>query len=75
MKKPCTTCFALLLPHQFAPAGNGTRKAICTPCSSDDRRLRRPLPEIPRDPVQVQLNNTFNLWHGPVSRLPLRSHS
>lgn len=37
------------------------------------RRLRAPLPSIESDPVQVRLNNTFNLWHHPVGPVLLRS--
>lgn len=75
MMKPCTTCHRPLLPHQFASAGKGLRKAICCPCANDDHSLRRPLPEIRRDPVQVHINNIANLWFGPVRREPFRSHT
>jgi len=72
--KTCTKC-AARLPLRFFPLVNGKRQADCAPCRNADRRLRDPLRTLHRDQVQVLLNNTFNLWHGPVRRVPLRSHA
>ncbi|OUL17293.1 hypothetical protein B0X78_00235 [bacterium AM6] len=72
--KTCTKC-AARLPLRFFPLVNGKRQADCAPCRNTDRRLRDPLRPLHRDQVQVRLNNTFNLWHGPVRRVPLRSHA
>lgn len=73
--KPCTRCDRKLLPHQFASDGKRGPGSTCIPCATDARRLRSPLPAVPRDPVQIRLNNLTNLWHGPVSRVLLRSHA
>jgi len=72
--KTCTKC-AARLPLRFFPLVNGKATADCAPCRNTDRRLRDPLRPLHRDQVQVRLNNTFNLWHGPVRRVPLRSHA
>lgn len=72
--KTCTKC-AARLPLRFFPLVNGKRQADCGPCRNTDRRLRDPLRPLHRDQVQVRLNNTFNLWHGPVRRVPLRSYA
>lgn len=73
--KSCTSCDRRLPLAQFASEGKRGPGSTCIPCATDARRLRSPLPELPRDPVQIRLNNTFNLWHGPVSRVLLRSHA
>lgn len=70
--RTCTGCQRRLPLDCFPLAGKQGRTGTCTVCTNDTRRLRAPLPELPRDPVQVRINNTFNLWHGPVSRAPLR---
>lgn len=72
--KTCTKC-AARLPLRFFPLVNGKATADCAPCRNTDRRLRDPLRPLHRDQVQVRLNNTFNLWHGPVRRVPLRSYA
>lgn len=72
--KTCTKC-AARLPLRFFPLVNGKATADCAPCRNTDRRLRDPLRPLRRDQVQVRLNNTFNLWHGPVRRVPLRSYA
>ncbi|GAB3054358.1 hypothetical protein [Stenotrophomonas tumulicola] len=69
--KTCTSCIARL-PERFFPMVNGRRQARCGACLNTARRLRDPLPALQCSPLQVRLNNTFNLWHGPVSRAPLR---
>jgi len=71
--RTCTSCNRRLLVGQMASDGKRGPKSICVPCATDERRLRNPLPEVPRDPVQVQINNTFNLWHHPVGPVLLRS--
>lgn len=70
--KTCTGCNRTLPLGQFASDGKRGPGATCIPCATDARRLRTPLAVIKHDPVQVRINNTFNLWHGPVSRAPLR---
>ncbi|WP_146033426.1 hypothetical protein [Stenotrophomonas sp. VV52] len=75
MKKRCTSCERRLRLEQFASDGKRGKSATCTACATDKRRMRDPLPPIPRDPAQVHINNAFNLWHGPVSRVLLRSHA
>lgn len=72
--KTCTKC-AARLPLRFFPLINGKATAACAPCRNTERRLRDPLPAPQQNPLQVRLNNTFNLWHGPVRRVPLRSHA
>ncbi|MGX9709988.1 hypothetical protein [Stenotrophomonas maltophilia group sp. LNF259] len=54
---------------------NGKHTAACAPCRNTERRLHDPLRPLRRDPLQVRLNNLTNLWHGPVRRVPLRSHA
>ncbi|TGY35218.1 hypothetical protein [Stenotrophomonas maltophilia] len=71
----CSACCRWLPPESFQRAGKKGRDRTCIPCRNDQRRLRAPLPAIQPDPVQVRINNTFNLWHGPVSRVPLRSYA
>lgn len=73
--KRCTGCCRRLPLDSFPNAGKRGKEPTCFMCTNDARRLRTPLPAIKRDPVQVQINNTFNLWHGPVSRVLLRSHA
>lgn len=73
--KRCTACCRRLPLGAFPSAGKRGTEPTCFMCTNDARRLRTPLPVIKRDPVQVQINNTFNLWHGPVSRVLLRSHA
>lgn len=73
--KPCTGCCRRLPVDTYPNAGRRGKEPTCTQCTNDTRRLRTPLPAIPRDPVQIQINNTFNLWHGPVRRVLLRSHA
>lgn len=70
--RTCTKCCRTLPLDSFQRAGSRGREPACTLCNNDARRLRTPLPAMKPDPVQVRLNNTFNLWHGPVSRVPLR---
>jgi len=70
--KTCTGCHRCLPMDSFPRAGKRGHEPTCAMCTNDARRLRSPLPELPSDPVQVRINNTFNLWHGPVSRAPLR---
>lgn len=74
-RKTCTGCCRCLPLESFPNAGKRGKEPTCFMCTNDARRLRTPLPAIKRDPVQVQINNTFNLWHGPVSRVPLRSYA
>lgn len=74
-RKACNCCCRRLPIERFPLAGKQGRTRICGPCTNDARRLRTPLPEIHPDPEQVRINNTFNLWHGPVSRVLLRSHA
>lgn len=74
-RKTCTGCCRCLPLESFPNAGKRGKEPTCFICTNDARRLRTPLPAIKRDPVQVQINNTFNLWHGPVSRVLLRSHA
>lgn len=73
--KTCTKCDRRLPLTAFPSAGKRGTEPACTPCQNDARRLRAPLPPIERNPLQVRLNNTFNLWHGPVRRVLLRSHA
>lgn len=68
--KTCTTCHANL-PLRFFYEFNGKRFSACRPCISSDTRLRKPLPEIPRDAVQVRLNNAAALWFYPAQRTNL----
>lgn len=70
--KTCTGCDRRLPLAQFASDGKRGPGSTCIPCATDARRLRNPLAPARVDPVQVRINNTFNLWHGPVSRAPLR---
>ncbi|HDS1537415.1 TPA: hypothetical protein ACOFD0_001279 [Stenotrophomonas maltophilia] len=72
--KTCTKC-AARLPLRFFPLINGKHTAACAPCRNTERRLHDPLRPLRRDPLQVRLNNLTNLWHGPVRRVPLRSHA
>ncbi len=75
MKKRCTSCERRLRLEQFASDGKRGKSATCTACATDKRRMRDPLPPIPRDPVQVHINNHANLWFGPVRREPFRSYA
>jgi hypothetical protein len=70
--KTCTWCHRCLPLDSFPRAGKRGHEPTCAMCTNDARRLRTPLPALTPDPVQVRINNTFNLWHGPVSRVPLR---
>ncbi|WP_313217477.1 hypothetical protein [Stenotrophomonas sp.] len=72
--KTCQKC-SCRLPLRKFPLVNGKPQAQCSPCLNTARRLRDPLPELGRDAREVRINNTFNLWHGPVSRVLLRSHA
>lgn len=72
--KTRTKC-AARLPLRFFPLVNGNRQAACSCCLNTERRLHDPLRPLRRDPLQVRLNNLTNLWHGPVRRVPLRSHA
>jgi len=71
--KTCTGCHRRLPLDAFPRAGKRGHEPTCAMCTNDARRLRTPLPALKPDPVQVRINNTFNLWHGPVSRVPLRT--
>ena len=72
--KTCTKCHCSLPLRKFqARRGSGDLQAVCTPCLSAERRLRDPLPVLRPNPLQVRLNNTFNLWHHPVWSVLLRS--
>ena len=73
--RTCTKCARSLPLDSFQRAGKQGRDRACIPCRNDQRRARAPLPPLQIDPVQVRINNTFNLWHGPVSRVPLRSYA
>ncbi len=74
--KTCTKCHCRLPLRKFqSRRGSGDLQAVCTPCLSAARRLRDPLPALPRNPLQVRLNNHVNLWFGPVRREPFRSHA
>lgn len=73
--KTCTGCHRCLPLDSFPRAGKRGHEPTCAMCTNDARRLRTPLPALKPDPVQVRINNTFNLWHGPVSRVLLRSHA
>lgn len=74
--KTCTRCLCRLPLRKFQIRRGGLdRQAVCTPCLNSDRRLRDPLPAVKRDPREVHISNTFNLWHGPVSRVLLRSQA
>lgn len=75
MTRTCTSCNRRLQVGQMASDGKRGPKSICVPCTTDERRLRSPLPEVPRDPVQVRINNHANLWFGPVRREPFRSYA
>ena len=70
--KTCTGCCRRLPLESFPNAGKRGKEPTCFMCTNDARRLRTPLPAIKRDPALIRINNTFNLWHGPVSRTPLR---
>jgi len=70
--KRCTGCSRCLPLESFPNAGKRGKEPTCFMCTNDARRLRTPLPAIKRDPALIRINNTFNLWHGPVSRTPLR---
>ncbi|MEG0181983.1 MAG: hypothetical protein RR704_00805 [Stenotrophomonas sp.] len=74
-RKACTGCCRRLPIETFPSAGRRGKEPTCAMCTNDARRLRTPLPALKPDPVQVRINNTFNLWHGPVSRVLLRSHA
>lgn len=74
-RKTCSSCQRRLPVERFPLAGKQGRAGTCGPCTNDARRLRSPLPDLPRDPVQIHLNNLINLWHGPVRRVLLRSHA
>ncbi len=71
-RKTCTGCCRRLPLESFPNAGKRGKEPTCFMCTNDARRLRTPLPVIKRDPDLIRINNTFNLWHGPVSRTPLR---
>lgn len=64
--KTCTSCQRRLQVERFPLAGKQGRTGTCGPCTNDARRLRSPLPELPRDPVQVRLNNAAALWFHPA---------
>ncbi len=72
--KTCTKCCARL-PARLFSVINGKITAACAPCRNTERRLCDPLKPLRRDPLQVELNNLTNLWHGPVRRVLLRSHA
>lgn len=71
-RKTCTGCCRCLPLESFPNAGKRGKEPTCFMCTNDARRLRTPLTAIKRDPALIRINNTFNLWHGPVSRTPLR---
>lgn len=71
--RTCKGCDRQLPLEEYPSAGKYGRAHKCSPCLNDQRRMNIPLRPIAVDPAQVRINNTFNLWHGPVSRVPLRS--
>ena len=71
-RRTCKICRRNLPLAMFQRAGKNGRAHKCPPCLNDLRRLTNPLRPIEVDLAQVRINNTFNLWHGPVSRVPLR---
>ncbi|HEL2957029.1 TPA: hypothetical protein UL931_000224 [Stenotrophomonas maltophilia] len=71
--RTCTKCCRSLPWDQLTRAGKRGVEPDYVLCHNDQRRLRAPLPPVRRDLQQVRLNNTFNLWHGPVSRVLLRN--
>lgn len=71
-RQTCTKCARTLPLDSFQRAGKQGRDRACMPCRNDQRRISAPLPAVERDPVEVHINNTFNLWHGPVRRALLR---
>jgi len=70
--RTCTKCSARL-PARFYRVAAGRIATRCTPCQNTERRLREPLAPSRPDPLQVRINNTFNLWHHPVGSVLLRS--
>lgn len=72
-RRTCSKCSRSLPLDSFQRAGSQGRRPDCVQCLNDQRRLRAPLPPVQLDLQQVRLNNTFNLWHGPVRRVPLRN--
>ncbi len=64
--KACNACQRPLPPEAFPKAGSRGREGTCTVCVNDRRRYRMPLPSIPRDPVQIDLNNRADRWYGFV---------
>lgn len=68
--KSCGRCLPLAI---YKSAGRNCKLHRCPPCLNDMRRLSTPLRPVPVDAAQVRINNTFNLWHGPVSPVPLRN--
>lgn len=70
MRKTCIHCDRSLPLQQFNRAGKQGYASACTPCTNDMRRMRAPLPPIPRDPEQIEINNCMGLWFGPVRPMP-----
>ena len=70
MHKTCTKCVRSLPLQQFNRAGKQGRSGVCVPCTNDMRRLRVPLPSIPRDPDEINWNNLTDLWFGFVRPNP-----
>ncbi|RFF46217.1 hypothetical protein [Xanthomonas campestris] len=70
MHRTCTSCERVLAEAEFAREGNRLRFE-CIPCRKDIKRTQYTLQPIPRDPLQIRLNNVAALWHGPVQRTHL----
>lgn len=70
MHKTCTKCARSLPLQHFNSAGKQGRSCVCVPCTNDMRRLRVPLPPIPRDPDEINWNNLTDRWFGFVRPNP-----
>lgn len=69
-RRACTACQRLLPDLAFPSKGRQGRAGTCTVCVNDRRRYRVPLPPIPRDPEQIDLNNRADRWYGFVRPNP-----
>lgn len=69
-RRACTACQRLLPDLAFPSKGRQGRARTCSVCVNDQRRLRAPLRPIPRDPIQIDLNNRTDRWYGFVRPNP-----
>lgn len=70
-KRHCACCDRALPLQQFYRAGGRVLRTECQLCHIDRRRIDAPaMKPIPRDAMQVRLNNLVCLWFGPARPQP-----